>query len=225
MLKLLFIKKNHLFFTIAVVCCLGVSPSIVAQEQIGLIGGGSAVGLASRSAQGNTVNTGGVRLRYHGGLSYFSSDQTDAWGFRALLLYSNKGQGAGNRSTGRNDTHLHYVNLALELAYEVMDDVYIYAGLEPGVLVNAQQRFDQTNNPNSTRGKGVTNISHQYNFYDLSASLGAEYRFESGFFTSFRYAYGLVNIMSADSDPDTATGVAGRFFNTRASYLSIGYYF
>lgn len=225
MLKLFIIKKNHLFFILVLACSFGFSPSVIAQEQVGVIAGGSAVGLASRTAQGNTVNTGGVRLRYHGGLTYFSSDESLPYGFRGLLMYSNKGQGAGNRSTGRTDTHLHYINLALEFAYEVMDDVYLYAGMEPGVLVNAQQRFDQTNNPNTARGEGVINITDQYNFYDLSVSLGAEYRFQSGFFASFRYAYGVVNIMSSDPDLNNATGSAGRLFNTRASYLSFGWYF
>lgn len=223
MIKLLPFKNIHVFFLLVFICCMNLQA--MAQEQVGIIAGGSIVTTASRSTQGTTTSGGNLRLRYHGGLSYFSSDESQSFGFRTLLLYSNKGEGVGNRSRGRSDAHLHYINLALELAYEVLDDTYLYAGIEPGVLVNAQRTFDYSNNPNTTRGEGKINITDRYNFYDLSLSIGAEYRFQSGLFASFRYVHGIVNIMNNNDDTNSATSSAGRFAQTRTTNVSLGYYF
>jgi hypothetical protein len=122
---------------------------------------------------------------------------SDKFLLQGELLYSM--QGFKDEVTHK----LNYINLPIMANYVVLENLSIQAGPQFGF--NIEDSFEDDDGPGSLDAKG----------FDLSAVLGAQYAFPSGFFIQGRYQLGLVDFIdyNTPSKHSVVSFSVGYFFN------------
>lgn len=118
--------------------------------------------------------------------------------FQPELLYS--GQGYTIQSNNQNNIFDTGENVEYQLGYiqvPLMVKFYLVEGLsiEAGPQIGFKLSEKINTSPGSEGGETVIDPDDSYiKNFDTSLALGASYKFNSGFFLSGRYTYGLMNI-------------------------------
>lgn len=100
---------------------------------------------------------------------------------------------------GREDVNLSYLILPVVLKYYLIDQLSIHGGLQPGLLIGAEDDNDEV----------LTTL-------DLGVPIGAEFDIDDTFGVGLRYVVGATNIF--DPDGDTDLKIYNRVFQLFASY-------
>jgi hypothetical protein len=108
-------------------------------------------------------------------------------------------------ATGKKENmNLSYVNLPLLVKYQVIKNIFIETGLQPGLLVNARVKTSQ----------GSGDIKDNYESFDLSWPVGIGFKLRNGLGANLRYNTGLTNVYKGNQwEPKNRVVQLGLFYN------------
>ena len=169
-----------------------------AQNAIGIKGG---VNIASLSEF-----TGRSRISGHGGV-FLHHTINRSWCFQPELLYS--GEGQRYFSNGVEHTlALDYLQVPLMIQYYPVPNVYLEAGPQIGVLISAQDKVDEFDEPHA-------NVKGDFSSAQLALGVGLGIKASEQILFYGRYNFGLTDVTVFDNIVDHSRvgqlGVAIRF--------------
>lgn len=162
-----------------------------AQEYV-VFGAKGGVNFSTFSGDGsNAFNDPNGRTSFNLGL-LAEIPVTDRFSVQPEVLYSGQGYDISERDNANDiEYQLDYINIPVLAKFYVTDGLALEAGPQVGFLVNSEIDY----NPSSTNDNNSISLSEdQFNTIDLSAALGASYKFQGGFFVNGRYNIGLTDI-------------------------------
>lgn len=194
---------------------IGSAAATHAQEsRIGIKAGGTL-----SSYVGNDVTTSSSnKLGIHGGI-IVDLDLNDRLSIQPELLYSMKGIedkiAAGNAITATGYQTLHYLDVPVLLKAK-FEPLFLEAGLQAGVLIDAQQTIEGGPNSGSKGNKDA------FKDVDLGYALGFGLQAESGLMIGLRYNGGFTNVPKPNVSSRQTTQADAR---NSAFQLYVGYLF
>ena len=158
------------------------------------------------SFSGVTNLKGDERVTGHGGF-FLHSTLNDHWCIQPELLYSAQGQKFGDENSSKNVLALDYVQLPVMLQYYPAKKVYLEAGPQVGLLVNA--KIEGPNDGNKT------NVKDNYRKGDFGVNVGLGINATKNIGIYGRYNFGAIDITKSDDNyrqnRDLQIGAAIRF--------------
>ncbi len=116
-------------------------------------------------------------------------------GVSAGLLYSM--QGAKWSEDDWSDKYLlEYINIPILANFYVWKGLSVKAGLQPGFLVKAKNKYDF-----GSGDKETVDVKESFNKFDLSIPIGVSYEYNS-FVLDLRYNIGVTDMWDFDDDYD-----------------------
>ena len=189
-------KKNNLITLLVAISASFITAD--AQNAIGIKGG---VNIARLSEF-----TGRSRISGHGGV-FLHHTINKTWCFQPELLYS--GEGQKYISNGVEHTlALDYLQLPLMIQYYPVPNVYLEAGPQVGVLLSAQDKVDEFDEPHA-------NVKGDFSSAQLALGIGLGVKASEQILFYGRYNFGLTDVTVFDNIVDHSRvgqlGVAIRF--------------
>jgi len=132
---------------------------------------------------------GDERVTGHGGI-FVNTMLNSHWSIQPELLYSAQGQKFSDENSNKNVLALDYIQLPVMLQYHPMSNVYVEAGPQVGLLVNAK-----TEGPNDADKANVKD-SYKKADFGVSAGLGVNVTKNIGLYG--RYNLGLMDVRKSD---------------------------
>lgn len=119
-------------------------------------------------------------------------DINDRIGFRAEANFSMQGA-KWEEYTYSGKTTLLYINVPLVLRYQIESGFFGEAGLQPGLLLSAKDKYDD--------GTSESYMEHM-NAFDLSLPVGVGYQFKNNIGVGFRVILGITDITKDEDYSD-----------------------
>lgn len=159
----------------------------------------------------NFDHSSGNRAGFHLG-GFVNLPVNEAISIQGELLYSSQGHRFDDTPDYINDRNIvSYLNIPVLLRYTFAGSLYAEAGLQPGLLLSAHEKWEET----ETGEKDSDNFAEYLKKFDVGIGGGAGYRITPRLDISLRYMYGLVNSLFKDGTPSNNTvlsvGLAYRF--------------
>ena len=108
---------------------------------------------------------------------------SDQFNIQPELLYSTKG--TAHSGEGEGSLALNYVSIPIMLQYEATANIYIEAGPEFGILMDAKQKW----------GDESEDVKRQMKPFDVGIGAGGGYWFTKNIGLNLRYVAGLTDIV------------------------------
>lgn len=163
--------------------------------------GGSLIGLQLGMDAFAPIND---QLLLEGGLRYAAKGNKTS--------FDGGGELEGGSYTFEDRIRLNYVDIPVLARYRFGNSGFsAYGGVQPSVLLSAQQKSSGTGSENQS-----ARVTDSYKTLDLAGSLGVGYRFKNGIRVNLGYDHGFTNIAKSES-----FGVGT--INNRTVKLSVGY--
>ena len=136
------------------------------------------------------------------------------------LLYSMQGD---KPKVGSGSEKLDYINIPIMAQYYVIPGLAIKAGIQPGFLVRAKQKYDYENGGIAVHTD--TDIKDDCKKFDFSIPVGISYEYKS-FVLDARYNIGLTKVYK-DIDADAAElfGISNKTCRNSVFQITLGYKF
>jgi hypothetical protein len=172
--------------------------TVTAQNAIGIKGGVNIASLSEFS--------GRSRISGHGGL-FLHHTINKNWCFQPELLFS--GEGQRYISNGAEHTlALDYLQLPLMIQYYPVPKIYVEAGPQVGVLISAQDKIDEFDEPHA-------NVKGDFSSAQVALGVGIGLKATEKIILYGRYNFGLTDVSVFDNIVDHSRvgqlGVAIRF--------------
>jgi len=183
----------------------------------------------------NTVNVGAsTKTDFHIGI--FSELRSNSVAFQPEIIYSRQGCETDYNfyayyNRGNTKINLSYLNIPLLLKVYVIKGLNIHAGIQPGLLLAANEKGEITEHESGLGGPRPTSksidkdVKKDYKSTDFGIPIGLGYNFSSKFSASLRYTYGLTEV---NNDAEITgyrerVGVGSEKMTNRIIQLSLGY--
>ena len=166
------------------------------QHALGIKGG---VNIANLSGfEGNS------RISAHGGV-FLHHTITSNWCFQPELLFSGEGQRYFDNGEERT-LSLNYLQLPLMIQYYPSPQIYLEAGPQVGVLINAEDKGDETTH---------LNVKGDFTAAQVALGVGLGFKATDQVILYGRYNFGLTDVTRFDNIVDHSRvgqlGIAIRF--------------
>jgi hypothetical protein len=195
-LKSIIMKKVTVIFFLAVFNLSFLTA--VAQSAVGLKGG---VNIASLSGF-----TGRSRISGHGGV-FLHHTINRSWCVQPELLFSGEGQRYFSNGT-EHTLALDYVQVPIMIQYYPVPNIYVEAGPQVGLLISAQDKVDDFDEPHS-------NVKGDFSSAQIGLGVGVGLKASEQILFYGRYNFGLTDVSVFDNIVDHSRvgqlGVAIRF--------------
>lgn len=175
------------FYYLLIITLFSLQNSAVAQEkpEFGVKAGINFSDYTGRGYEDFSLTDG--RTVFHLGL-FVDYELSPIWSVQPELLYSEQGYVIKSSTSLKElEIPLKYLQLPLMAELALPKGFSLHAGPQLGYLLNKD----------SLPGKGENGVEFNYNAFDFSFAVGAEYRFQS-FFVSARYNAGVNRIVNSN---------------------------
>ena len=136
------------------------------------------------------------------------------------LLYSMQGD---KPKVGSGSEKLDYINIPIMAQYYVIPGLAIKAGIQPGFLVRAKQKYDYENGGIAIHTDG--DIKDGCKKFDFSIPVGISYEYKS-FVLDARYNIGLTKVYKdIDADAAELLGISNKTCRNSVFQITLGYKF
>ncbi|WP_422106600.1 porin family protein [Winogradskyella sp.] len=108
------------------------------------------------------------------------------------LRFSTKGSETETSSVFSTKTRLSYIDIPLELQYNIRPKLFVHGGVLPSFLVGANRTTEFEGNSTES------SVMDDYKSFDLAGTIGAGYQFNDQFSLSFSYDHGLLEVSNLD---------------------------
>ncbi len=193
--------KKNLQITLLIAFLVSVTQLTFAQ-----ISFGPRIGLNLATWAG-VNNNAAIKPGLHVG-GYVKLGLGEKLAFQPELLFSMKGATSAGNSSVSEVISTNYLDIPLLLNFGKPSGMHFLLGVQPSILLSAQDKFKSGGNTTKT------DIKSSLNGFDVAPVLGLGYQSEGGFNTDFRLSYGIPDIIKDN------TGNAQHNFNLQ---LTFGY--
>jgi opacity protein-like surface antigen len=175
----------------------------------------AGMNVSSLSKDG-TLEDQGSKIGFNAGL-FANIPIASSFSIQPEVLYSQYGDKydqviAGNRYSRAR--HLDYVTVPVMFQYNVIPNLYLEAGPEFGILVNAKNKFKNETNNNVITESG--DYKDDLNSFNFGIGLGAGYYFTDNIGITARYVAGLTDI--AKDRPNGSDATRNNVFQVGLAY-------
>jgi hypothetical protein len=133
---------------------------------------------------------GDDRVTGHAGV-FVNTKLSSHWSLQPELLYSAQGQKFNDQNSNDNVLALDYVQLPVMLQYRPVSKVYVEAGPQVGLLVNAK-----TEGPNDA---DKADVKDDYKKADFGVSVGLGINATKNIGIYGRYNFGVMDVTKSDA--------------------------
>lgn len=207
---------------ILIICTIGLTVPIIAQNQKVKVGLKAGLNLASLTFDENELNSSD-KTGFTGGFMV-EIPMTKNFALQPELLYNQQGGKTSFSDPDVNNSHykstirLNYLNIPVMLKYYLMQGVSVQAGPQIGILLKANNKYQD--NFLGYENKESFNLKKYTTGIDTAVNFGLGYQFKDNFYTDIRYNISYANVFKeGDSNHFIDNDMKNRVLQITIGYL------